>query len=69
MLSTFRTTGAWSITTTYILQQCFCKFNFFISVIAEEDEEGKEDKMDGNSEQDSDQLVSKDALEDKTPNR
>lgn len=44
--------------------------NFFFSVIGEEDEERKEDKMHGNSEQDSEQLVSKDhALEDKTPNR
>jgi len=38
-------------------------------VIGEGDEEGGDEKMHGNLEQDSDQLVSKDASEDKTPNR
>ena len=38
-------------------------------MIGEGDEEGADEKIHGNSEQDSDQIVAKDASEDKTPNR
>ena len=47
----------------------FLQTFFYISVIGEGDEEGENEQMHGNSEQDSDQLVSKKASEDKTPDR